>query len=189
MKKMLLSLFIVALCGIITACSSKNKIKLAKPTYEIIDNSTREENRPNFVFGELDSKWEKDKDYTYFIGEDDNVDKTLCDKGASANATEKVVEQLSQEIKSSYAKVINSDNDNLDRKTSMALQHMIESKLGGVEGVAKYWELRNYKKELGADKNVKMYNCYRVVKVKKSTIQEISDSVSNATVRVNDNKR
>lgn len=186
MKKMLLSLVLVSVC--VLACSSKNKIKLAEPTYEIIDNSSRNNYRPNYVFGELEKSWQKDKEYVYFIGEDDNIDKGLCDKGASANATEKLVEQVSQEIKSSYAKVVNNDNNNIDRKTSMALQHLIESRVGGIENVAKYWELRNYKTKLGAPENVQMYNCYRVVKISRDSLERISESVSKATIRENDNK-
>lgn len=169
-----------------TSCSSKRKVKKEAITYTLSDISTDGET-PDWVFDDslIGNGDKNNQDYKYFVGEDDNINKTLCTKGASANATEKVVEELSQEIKSNYTKIINNDNDNLDSKINATIQHNIESKLGGIERVKSYWEQRNYQQKLGADKDKKVYFCYQVVKIKKSTMKEISDSVTNATLRAN----
>ena len=187
-KNMVLSLSVLCITAcLITSCSSKRKVAKDAISYTLSDISTNGET-PNWVFEGTDSKWEKNKDYTYFIGEDDNKDKMLCQKGASANATEKVIEQISQEVNSKYAQSISNDNGNLDKKANYEIQHQIESKLGGIEHVTAYWEQRNYQKALGADKNEKVYYCYKVVKVANKTLKEIGNSVSDATIRANDKK-
>jgi len=186
-KKAFISFLVLSVS--LSCCSSKLNVNLAKPTYDVLDNSSRENKRPAYVFGELESKWEKDKEYEYFIGEDDNTVKTLCMKGAQVDATEKVVKQLSQEMNSNFEKSVKNENDNVQTSTSMNTMDKIYSKIGGIKNVANYWELRQYKKELGAEQNKKLYTCYSVVKISKATLNEVSDSVTSAQIRANDNNR
>ncbi len=182
-KKMLL-LTPVVISLAIAGCSNKRKVKKEDLSYTLSDMSTYE--TPDWVFDET-QLGQKDKEYKYFVGDYDNVNKVLCQKGARANATEKLVAEISQEINSIYSNKVGDDNGKIDAKTEANIKHQIQSKLGGVENVASYWEQKNYKKSLGADADKKVYSCYQAVKIKKSTMKEIADTITNATIKANSN--
>ena len=183
MKRMLV-LMPVVLSLAVVSCSNKRKVQKDKLTYTLADMSTYE--TPDWVFDDTQIG-KGDKDYKYFIGDSDNVNKVLCKKGASANATEKLVSEISQEIHSTYVSQVGDVNGKIDAKTEANIKHQIQTKLGGVESVASYWEQKNYKKSLGADEDKKVYSCYQVVKIKKSTMKEIADTITNATLKASAN--
>ena len=183
MKKMLV-LMPVVLSLAVVSCSSKRKVQKDKLTYTLADMSTYE--TPDWVFDEM-RIGKGDKDYKYFVGDSDNVNKVLCKKGARVNATEKLASEISQEINSTYASQVGDINGKIDTKTEAKIKHQIQTKLGGVEDVASYWEWKNYQKALGADEDKKVYSCYQVVKIKKSTMKEIADTITNATLKASAN--
>ena len=185
-NRLLLLLAPVFISLVIIGCSSKRSVKKDQLSYTLSDMSTDE--TPDWIF-DSSELGKKDTEYKYFVGEYDNVNKVLCRKGASADATEKVVAEISQEIDSVFANNVSNANENVNAISNADIKHKIQSKLGGIENVASYWEQKNYKKELGADADKKVYSCYQAVKIKKSTIKEISDSVTNSTVRINNNKQ
>ena len=184
-NKLLLLSIPICISLIILGCSSKRSVKKDQLSYTLSDMSADE--TPDWVF-DSSELGKKDTEYKYFVGEYDNVNKVLCRKGASADATEKVVAEISQEIDSIFANNVSNANGNVNAISNADIKHKIQSKLGGIENVTSYWEQKNYKKELGADIDKKVYSCYQAVKIKRSTIKEISDSITKPTLRLNNNK-
>ena len=185
MKKLIIIAPVVASLAI-AGCSSKRKVKKEKLSYTLSDMSTNE--TPDWVFDDtLIGKG--DKENKYFIGEYDNVNKVLCKKGATADATEKLMAEISQEVDSLFANNTSDLNGKIDTNIKADIKHKIQSKLGGIESVSSYWEQKNYKKSLGADKDEKVYSCYQVVKISKAQMKEIAESVTNATLRKNENDK
>lgn len=176
----------VALSLMFIGCSKKRNVKKDKISYTLSEMSTNE--TPDWIF-DSSELGKKDKDYKYFVGEYENVNKVLCKKGASADATEKVVSEISQDINSQFDNDITNANENINAITNAKIKHQIQSRLGGVENVTSYWEQKHYQKTLGADADKKVYSCYQVVKIKKSAIKEISDSVTESTIRINNNRQ
>ena len=184
MKKLvILAPIVVSL--VVAGCSSKRDVKKDKLSYTLSDVSTNK--TPDWVFDDSQIG-KKDREYKYFVGDYDNVNKVLCKKGATANAAEKVVSEISQEIDSRFANKIDDDNQKIDAKANVDIKHQIQSKLGGIESVASYWEQKNYKKSLGADEDRKVYSCYQAVRIKKSDMKKIADAITNATLKTSDRK-
>ena len=161
----------VVLSLTVIGCSKKRNVKKDKISYTLSDMSTNE--TPDWIF-DSSELGKKDKDYKYFVGEYENVNKVLCKKGASADATEKVVSEISQDINSQFDNDVNNTNENINVITNAKIKHQIQSRLGGVENVTSYWEQKHYQKALGADADKKVYSCYQVVKIKKSAIKDSS---------------
>ena len=91
----------VALSLVVVGCSKKRNVKKDKISYTLSDMSMNE--TPDWIFDNSELG-KKDKDYKYFVGEYENVNKVLCKKGASADATEKVVAEISQDINNTTIK-------------------------------------------------------------------------------------
>ena len=124
-----------------------------------------------------------DKEYKYFVGDFENINKTLCQKGAEARASEKAVSDIKQKIRSRFVDDVANVNNEVDQQTGAALEKNLNSKLGGIETVASYWEQKNYKVDLGADADSKIYSCYAVVRVKKSTLDNFAKTYNTNTIK------
>ena len=137
--------------------------------YTLLDTSSSE--TPKWIFDHSLIK-KDDKIYEYFIGEYDDYDKVKCEKGALLDAVEKIINEISQEI---------IKNNNLEKNKKNDLEKLkdnIRLKINGIEKVTDYWEQKKYKYKRSLIDN-KMYSCYKIVRIKKLSINRLKNSISS----------
>ena len=179
MNKVLFSASAVVLIGgFLVGCSHGPKRDAY--TYTIADSSAQE--RPEWT-EDFTLVGKKDKDYKYFVGEFENINKTLCQKGAKANAGEKVAEEVYRINYGDYTNNATSDeNDNVTERVEAYTKQVVNSNLGGVENYTTYWELKNFQTKLGAERDYKTYHCYAVIRVKKDTLDTFAKQVNEKSL-------
>ena len=179
MKKGIGFTSLLAASVLIAGCAS-NAPERENFTYTIADASL--DKRPEWL-EDLSVLSNGDNDYKYFIGDFENINKTLCQKGAEARASEKVVSDIKQKINSRFVDDVVNVNGEVDQQTGAALEKNLRSKLGGIETVRSYWELKNFKVKMGADEDEKIYSCYAVVKVKKATLDNLANNFNENNIK------
>ena len=180
MKKVIGFTSLLAMSAFVVSGCASNEPERENFTYTIADASL--DKRPEWL-EDLSVLSNGDNDYKYFIGDFENINKTLCQKGAEARASEKVVSDIKQKIRSRFVDDVVNVNGEVDQQTGAALEKNLNSKLGGIETVRSYWELKNYKVDLGADADSKIYSCYAVVRVKKSTLDDFTKTYNTNTIK------
>jgi len=123
-------------------------------------------------------KASKSDEYKYFISSGDNVSKRLCEKTANARANLVVSQEIAQSIDDAYKNTINSNGNEATESASEKLQQTVKLYLAGVENEESYWEKRQYLKKKGATEDLTKYQCYSLVKMKKTNYNNaVSKSV------------
>lgn len=180
MKKVIgfTSLFTIGVL-VISGCAS-NVPERENFTYTIADASL--DKRPEWLEN-LSVLSNGDDEYKYFIGDFENINKTLCQKGAEARASEKVVSDIKQKIRSRFVDDVVNVNGEVDQQTGAALEKNLNSKLGGIETVRSYWELKNFKVKMGAEEDSQVYSCHAVVKVKKATLDNFANNFNENNIK------
>ena len=178
MNKYIISLSVLSIISGLASCSSGPKRDAY--TYTIADSSSPD--RPEWT-EDFTLVGKKDKDYKYFVGEFENVNKTLCQKGAKANAGEKVAEEVYRINYGDYTNTASNDNnDNVSEAMESYTKQVVNSHLGGVENYTTYWELKNFQTKLGAERDYKSYHCYAVIRVKKDTLDKFAKQVNEKSL-------
>ncbi|MDD4519328.1 MAG: hypothetical protein PHI50_00375 [Alphaproteobacteria bacterium] len=152
---------------LLASCSS------FKPDFVVTDAS--EGSVPSWISQKKAYKSETEdtvKDYKYYVNDAENTNRRLCLRSANVRATQKIAEQIAQEIVSNYEEDIDSNNDISTTAIKSHIEQNIKVSLHGVSAQDSYWEKRAYKKELGAKKDYQAYKCNVVVKIKKANLIE-----------------
>lgn len=177
-NKVLVSFSVLALASVLANCS--HGPKRDDYTYTIADSSAQE--RPEWT-EDFSLIGKKDENYKYFVGEFENLNKTLCQKGAKANAGEKIAEEVYRINYGDYINNATSDNEVINEKVEAYTKQVVNSNLGGVENVTAYWELKNFQTKLGAERDYKSYHCYAVVKVKRDVLDKFAKQVNEKSLK------
>ena len=180
MKKVIGFTSLVAVSALFVSACASNAPEREKFSYTIADASLQE--RPAWI-EHVDAISKDDKDYKYFVGDFENINKTLCQKGAEARASEKVVSDIKQKIRSRFVDDVVNVNGEVDQQTGAALEKNLNSKLGGIETVRSYWELKNFKVKMGAEEDSQIYSCHAVVKVKKATLDNLANNYNENNIK------
>lgn len=115
----------------------------------------------------------KKDEYKYFISKADNINQRLCEKTANVRANLVVASEISNTVEDAYNNTISSNENKANELTSEKLQQTIKLFLAGIENEENYWERRSYRKELGATENIQKYQCYSLIKMKKTNYDKI----------------
>ena len=136
-----------------------------KKDYKIVDASGK---KPSWVEKEKYKASSKDE-YKYFVSKGENVNQRLCEKTATARATNVVASEIATEIVDAYHQSIKNNNVDVSEITAEDLKQTVNMYIAGVENDEKYWEKRKYSTDLWADKDYNQFVCYSLVKMNKMT--------------------
>lgn len=167
----------VSLTLVLSACAG------FKPDYVVRDAS--ENSRPAWTLQKNAYKSDDSankKKFRYYVNDAENIDQRLCLKSAEARATQKVASEIAQEIASQFSEKSNSHDDEATRKVKDELEQNIKVSLHGVAVQGKYWERRQYSKELGADSNKTVYKCDVVVRIANEALAESLEAYKTRTL-------
>ena len=178
MNKVLISLSVLSVMAGLTNCSSGPKRDAY--TYTIADSSAKD--RPDWI-EDFSKAGEKDDEYKYFVGEFENINKTLCQKGAKANAGEKIAEEVMRINYGDYTNNAINENDNVNERAEAYTKQVVNSNLGGIENYTAHWELKNFQTKMGADRDYKSYHCYAVVRAKKDLLDRFAQQVNEKSLK------
>lgn len=170
MKKNVIAISALA---VLVSCASATKERTFKKQYEVIDASDKA--IPGWIDEPVKAeKVAKDKkNFRYFVNESSHVNKRLCEKSAEARATAHIAAEIAQFMKNSYAEATQGGADeDVTEYMQEQLANEAQGFLVGTAFVAKYWEHRAYKEELGADEDEKKFYCYAVVKMSKKDLEK-----------------
>ncbi len=142
-----------------------NAVGCKNLNYILLETSSK--NVPNWVFDHDLITKNNDDEYLYVVGESDEQDKTLCEKNASLYAIDIIIENIYKNI-----------NNNLKNENKNDIKEKIMLNINGIETVDSYIELKKYKKSLGAKANERLYSCYKVIKIKKSSMKKIIEKLN-----------
>ena len=162
--------FCLILLTVLTVSCSK-----FKKDYKVVDASSNK--RPSWVEKEKYKASAKDE-YKYFVSKGENTNQRLCEKTATARATNVVASEIANELVDAYNQSIKNNNSNVSEITSEDLKQTVNMYLAGVENDEKYWEKRKYSTELGAEKDYNQFVCYALIRIKKKTY----DNALNASI-------
>lgn len=167
----LITLFALVGCG-----SSKKKNdtppRERKITFDLLDFS--DARVPSWIDEpETGDKQTARKKFEYFVAESANKNKRLCKRSSSARATAEIARQIAQFMKNSYAESVQGGEDeDVSEYMQEQLAQESQSFVIGARVTKKYWEKRKYRKELGAEKNETLYNCFSLVKISKTNLEK-----------------
>ncbi len=163
----------VALVGCASSKSEqKSEERTFKKDYVLMDASQKK--LPNWI--QKPSKGDKSKarkKNRYFVNESAHTNKRLCMRSAEARATARIAQEIAQFMKNSYAEATQGGADE-DVTEYMQEQLATESQafIVGSSVLKTYWELRGYKEALGAEEDMKKYNCFALVKMSKKSLEK-----------------
>lgn len=156
-----------------------------KPDYVVRDAS--EKSRPSWT---VQKKAHKSDDSAnkkisrYYVSDAENPDQNLCLNLAESRATQKVASEIAQEIMSKFKENANSKDDVSTRKVKNELERNIQVNLHGVSVTGKYWEKRQYLKEMGAEDNKTGYKCDVAVRITNAALAEALEAYKAKTMRM-----
>lgn len=154
-----------------------------KPDYIVRDAS--ENSRPSWTVQKNAYKSDDSankKKFRYYVNDAENPDQRLCLKSAEARATQKVASEIAQEIASRFSEKANSHDDESTRKVKEDLEQNIKVSLHGVAVQGKYWEKRQYSRELGAEKDKTAYKCDVAVRISNEALAEALEAYKTKTL-------
>lgn len=175
MKTLLTILFLTA---VTSGCAG------FKPDYVVRDAS--ENSRPSWIVQKNAHKSDDSgnkKNYRYYVGDAENPDQNLCLNLAESRATQKVASEISQEIMSKFKETARSKDDESTRSVKNELERNIQVNLHGVSVTGKYWEKRQYLKEMGAEKDKTGYKCDVAVRISNAVLAEALEAYKAKTLR------
>jgi hypothetical protein len=202
--KTLISL--VALSLILASCGSSDKREEATPPpapekdfeMEYVLSDASEGDRPDWILNPYKADGElKASKFRYFVSEGKNRNKRLCMKSSQARATAQVAGEITQFIKNTYSEATQgSEDEDVTQYMQEQLTQEIQSFIVGARVGRKYWEQRKYKKDMGASKDYKIFNCYSLVQIEKGNLnkmirmarQKILASISDSEVKAKTKK-
>lgn len=123
------------------------------------------------------------KNYRYYVSDAENPDQNLCLNLAESRATQKVASEISQEIMSKFKETARSKDDESTRSVKNELERNIQVNLHGVSVTGKYWEKRQYLKEMGAEKDKTGYKCDVAVRISNAVLAEALEAYKAKTLR------
>lgn len=175
MKMLTVTMLLSALT--LVGCASKKTEKKEEgrsfqKDYVLMDASEKE--LPKWI--KKPSKGDKSKERKknrYFVNESSATNKRLCMRSAETRATARIAQEIAQFIKNSYAEATQGGADE-DVTEYMQEQLATESQafVVGASVLKTYWELRGYKEALGAEEDMKKYNCFALVKMSKKNLEK-----------------
>lgn len=154
-----------------------------KPDYIVRDAS--ENSRPSWTVQKNAYKSDDSankKKFRYYVNDAENPDQRLCLKSAEARATQKVASEIAQEIASRFSEKANSHDDESTRKVKEDLEQNIKVSLHGVAVQGKYWEKRQYSRELGVEKDKTAYKCDVAVRISNEALAEALEAYKTKTL-------
>lgn len=169
---MLLSSLAFVGCGSKQVEKKKDEGRTFKKDYVLRDASERE--LPDWIDrpSRADKSRERKKN-RYFINESSATNKRLCLRSAESRATARIAQEIAQFMKNSYSEATQGGADE-DVSEYMQEQLATESQafVVGASVMKTYWELRGYKESLGAEEDMKKYNCFALVKISKKSLEK-----------------
>ena len=180
MKKILIC---VVIC-LLSACSS------FKPDYVVKDASLS--SRPSWLNEPIKAakNSKEEKEFLFYVGNEENVNKNLCITGSSVRATTNLGSVIMFYLKNLFIENNTSQNNEYDEKVIEELKREIDVYLSNVSLVSTYWEKRAYLIEMGATEDVVKFNCTSVVKMPIKNVTEMikrnASKMSNSTLNKND---
>jgi hypothetical protein len=109
----------------------------------------------------------------YFVNEAAHKSKRLCNRSASARATAKIAQEIAQFMKNTYSEASQGGGD---EEVSEYMQEQLATEsqafIVGSSVLQTYWEKRSYQQKLGADEDVKTFNCFALVKMSKKNLEK-----------------
>jgi len=174
--KLKITLFICS--ALLVACSSRS----LKKDYDVVDASQRI--TPIWIYDS--NEWVEDNDsddkkkfkYYTFTSEPKNSRVSACEL-AKLRANSEIASEVTQFIKHSLSTSTEGDtkalDSGLDEYMDETLTKEVQSYVVGAQTIQKYWEKRNFKKELGAKKDISGYTCSVLVKISKANMKKAFD--------------
>lgn len=166
----------VALSLIVVSCSStpKKEVRTFQKQYVVIDAGNA--SIPDWIDEPVTGSGEdvkETKNNQYFVAETNNVaSKRLCIKSAQARATSEIASQIAQVIKNDYTESTQGGtNQGVEEYMNESLANEAMAFLAGAKVVKTYWEERQYKMDLGADRDAKSFTCFALVKMPKNILE------------------
>lgn len=172
---MKLSVWAMAAMVLLMSCSStpKKEVRTFQKQYVVIDaaNATI----PDWIDEPAKSSGDEEKEVKanqYFIAETNLVEsKRLCIKSAQARATSEIAAQIAQVIKNDYTESTQGGtNQGVEEYMNEALANEAMAFIAGAKVAQTYWEERQYKMELGAERDSKSFTCFALVKIPKNIL-------------------
>ncbi|MBT7609400.1 MAG: hypothetical protein HN576_06575 [Bacteriovoracaceae bacterium] len=133
----------------------------------------------------------------YFVNEAAHKSKRLCIRSASARAAAKIAQEIAQFMKNTYSEASQGGGD---EEVSEYMQEQLATEsqafIVGSSVLQTYWEKRSYQTKLGAEEDVKTYNCFALVKMSKTNLEKavqksrskLLNGISNPEVKKKTNK-
>ena len=175
---MKLKIILFVCSALFVACSSRS----LKKDYEVVDASQKV--KPVWTYNPVDWLEDNDSDdmekfkYYTFTSEPKNSRVSACEL-AKLRANSEVASEVTQFIKHSLSTSTEGDtkalDSDLDEYMDETLTKEVQSYVVGAQTIQKYWEKRNFKKELGAKNNISGYTCSVLVKMSKANMEKAFD--------------
>lgn len=203
MKK-LLNLGLVATLLILASCGSSEKEDAPlneerELTKDYVLLNASDKRLPTWIKypDQGDANKPERKKHTYFVNESAHKDKRLCERSASSRSRAKIAQEIATFMKNSYAEATQGGGD---EEVTQYMQEQLASEAQafviGSSIIQTYWEKRAYQEKLGADEDVKKFNCFALVKMSKKNLEKairnsrakLLDGISNPEVKQKTNK-
>lgn len=169
---LLLSTLAFVGCGSKQVEEKKDEGRTFQKDYVLRDASQRE--LPDWIARPAKGDKSKErKKNRYFVNESSATNKRLCLRSAESRATARIAQEIAQFMKNSYSEATQGGADE-DVSEYMQEQLATESQafVIGASVLKTYWELRGYKESLGAEEDIKKYNCFALVKIDKKNLEK-----------------
>lgn len=172
---MKLSLITLAVLALAVGCSSapKKEVRTFQKQYVVVDAATP--SIPDWIDEPAKASGDEEKEIKanqYFIAETNLVEsKRLCIKSAQARATSEIASQIAQVIKNDYTESTQGGtNQGVEEYMNEALANEAMAFIAGAKVAKTYWEERQYKLDLGAERDSKSFTCFALVKIPKNIL-------------------
>ena len=175
MKKLF---YLIPVIAVTAACAG------FKPDYVVRDAS--ENSKPDWT--EYKNAYKSDdkankKNYRYYVNDATSPDQDLCLNLAESRSTQRVASEIAQEIINKFQEKAQATDEESSRKVKNELERNIQVNLHGVAVTGRYWEKRQYLKELGAEKDKIGFKCDVAVRISNDDLVKAIEAYRAKTMR------
>jgi hypothetical protein len=108
-------------------------------------------------------------------GNFESINKRVCENGGETAGRARIVAQIQADVANAFNQVDTVDNDETKTKTVNKISGEIKNRISGLELKDRYWERRQYLKNLGAEKDKVVYSCHTLFGIEKDKLDKVID--------------